>query len=118
METMNPGFPENPAAYTPGEYSAPSWDELREVGCVLIDDSLQQLAVYPGGGGNVVLMEQNCDSPVQFVVIDKDAVPALISALNKAQAEAAEAWAEVEKEIEAITAAKGDVASGEVGPHR
>ena len=116
METMT-DFPDNPAAYTPSEDTAPSWDELREGGCLLIDDSLQKLAIYAGGGGCVVLMEQNFDSPVHHTVIDHDKVPALIAALTKAQGEAAEIWAEVEKEIAAAEAAIGGVASGEVGSH-
>ncbi|WP_143694606.1 hypothetical protein [Variovorax sp. JS1663] len=110
------------AAFTPSEDTAPTFDELREGGCMLIDDSLQKLAVYPGGGGNVVLMEQNFDSEVHHIVIDQDKVPALITALTKAQAEAAEAWAEVEKEIEQYAAAEsatmGHAASGEVGAQR
>lgn len=96
-------FPDNPAAYTPSEDTAPNWDQLREGGCMLIDNSLQKLAVYPGGGGNVILMEEDFDSEVRHIVIDQTVVPALIAALTKAQAETAEAWAEVEKEIEAAT---------------
>ncbi|PNG53199.1 MULTISPECIES: hypothetical protein [unclassified Variovorax] len=106
------------AAFTPSEDTAPSWEDMRQGGCMLIDDSLQKLAVYAGGGGSVVLMEEDCDSDLRFVVIEHDKVPALVAALTKAQAEAAEIWAEVEKEIEAYEAAGSGIASGEVGSHR
>lgn len=89
-----PHFPDTPAAYTPSEEEAPTWDQMREGGCMVIDDSLQQLAVYPGGGGCVVLMEEHC-SQLHFIVIDHGLVPALITALTKAEVEAVEIDAQV-----------------------
>lgn len=85
-----PHFPDAPAAYTPSEDEAPSFDEMRAGGCMIIDDSLQKLAVYPGGGGCVVLKEQHFDSPVHHVIVDEKFVPVLIAALTKAATESAE----------------------------
>ncbi|WP_162588335.1 hypothetical protein [Variovorax sp. RA8] len=97
---------------------SPTWDELREGGCMVVDGKFQQLAVYPGDGGHVVIASADAvsDGP-HFIVIERDDMPKFIAALTKTQGEAAERWAAIEQEIEAITAAMGDVASGEVGSH-
>jgi len=109
METLKSDFPDNAVLYTPSEDDAPTFDELREDGCMLIDDSTQRLAVYPGGGGNVILMEESFDSSVRHIVIDEAVVPSLIAALTKARTEAAEAWAEAEREIELHEAAEAEI---------
>lgn len=92
------------AVVLPEDVTGPTWDEMRGHGCMVIDDAMQKLAVYAGACGAVVLMEQHIDSPVHHTVIDHGMVPALITALTKAEVEAVEVWKEIEADIEQMTA--------------
>ena len=74
---------------------APTFAEMREAGLMLIDTSVQKLAVYPGGGGCVVLKDQFLDGLEYHVIVDAKFVPALIAALTKAAAESEAKDAEV-----------------------
>ncbi|MBT2322545.1 hypothetical protein J7E62_09325 [Variovorax paradoxus] len=101
IEKANP--PE--AGWIDSEDTGPTWAEMRGSGCMLID-TMQKLAVYAGGSGAVILMEQSFDdAKPHYVVIDNDVVPKLIAALTKAQVESAEVFAAEMERMEAELAA-------------
>lgn len=83
----------------------PSWQDLRDDGAMLIDDSNQKLAVYPGNLGAVVLASQEHNDPVpRFIVLDHGLIPELVAKLTKVQAEAAATSADWEAKYDAVEA--------------
>lgn len=82
--------------------AAPTWQEMREHGCMLIDDEHQKLAVYAGDLGACVLVSQEFESGIHFIPLHVDLINQLIQALQKVRGEATQIAAEWDAKYEAI----------------
>ena len=95
---------QNQSIDTDADEAAPTWEEMREDGRMLIDDEHQKLAVYPGSVGSVVLMSQEFQTGIHYIALEPDEVSKLIEALGRSYIEANEISADLEAKYEAHVA--------------
>lgn len=91
----------------------PTWAEMREHGCMVVDQPDEMLAVYLGKDGHVVLMVGPNEHAAEYMPVHCSSVPALIEKLTEALPQAAEddrqaqaRWEAAERQYEAHVAGK------------
>jgi len=76
-------------AYLLPDAPPPSWDDLRDAGCMLIDHEYQKVAIYASEAGAVVFVSASLgDEQATYQPLEPDDVPKLIDALINVSREA------------------------------
>lgn len=93
--------------------SPPTWADMREHGCIVVDREHEKVAVYNGADGHVVLMLGPNEHGAEFMPVHCSDVPALIAKLVEALPQAIEddrqaqaRWEAAERQYEAHVAGK------------
>ncbi|CAN7704447.1 hypothetical protein LJR066_005721 [Acidovorax sp. LjRoot66] len=84
--------------------TAPTWQELRDAGRVLIDQPERGLAIYPTTRGNVVFAIRAGDGSLHLVPLQLAEIDAVANALAESEARAAAAMSVLQEQETAIAA--------------